>query len=391
MRTAGWGALGAAVVVLCVPAISAAGPYVRAQAAIVMDAKTGEVLWSRRPDVARPPASTTKVMTALLAVESGRLDQSFTVSAAAQSRPATKIGLRQGQRMKLDDLLHAILLNSANDAAVVIAEGLGGSVAAFGRQMTNRARALGARNATFRNPHGLPQRGHVASARDLAIIFRYAMKEATIRRVLQTTSIRVPVWGRRRVRHVSLRSHNRLLNGYKYRVIGKTGYTRAAGKCFVGSSRHGGREVVVALLGSTDLWGDLRRMFAWAFAERGSWASTQTVRRERTPAVAHRHGSETAVERAAPPAPGPAWTTASPIDASGEAPAGVSRFTVRFGPFADDGTVKRAKATLADRGYAALLSGRALRLGSFTSASLAFHLADRMRRSGWEADVVALD
>lgn len=385
----GWGALGAAiVVVLNASAVCAAGPSVRARAAIVMDVKTGEVLWSRRPDVARPPASTTKVMTALLAVESGRLEDSFMVSAQAQSPPPTKIGLREGQRMKVDALLHAILLNSANDAAVVIAEGLGGSVPAFGRRMTKRAHALGARHAAFRNPHGLPQPGHVASARDLAIIFRYAMRNAKIRRVLQTKSLRVSVRGRT-VRHVSLRSHNRLLSGYRYRVIGKTGYTRAAGKCFVGSARHGDREVVIALLGSTDLWGDARHLLEWAFGNRNPRPITRTARRLPRPAADHPE-AQTA-EQLTPPVPGPAWTTASPVDSIGDAPAGVSRFTVRFGPFQDDGTAKRAKATLAHRGYTAISRGRALRLGSFTSAGRAFHLADQMSRFGWEAEVVALD
>lgn len=396
MRMSGWGALGVALLLWNAPVVAATGPSVRARAAVIMDADTGEVLWSRKPDVALPPASTTKVMTALLAVESGRLGESFRVSGVAQSRPPSKIGLRAGQRMKLDDLLHAILLKSANDAAVVVAEGLGGSVAGFGRQMTSRARALGAEHTTFRNPHGLTEAGHVASARDIATIFRHAARNAKIRRVLQTKSIRVPVQGSG-VRYVSLWSHNRLLNGYKYRVIGKTGYTRAAGKCFVGSTSHGGREVVIALLGSTDLWGDARRMFEWAFADGATLPARQMARRDPAPAAPAQSAAAAPVEApaataalAATPDPLPAWVTASRVDAIGSTPAGASRFTVRFGPFADDGAFEQAKANLADRGYTPLAAGRALRLGDFTSANRAMHLAKRMRHSGWEADVVAL-
>lgn len=385
MRTWGTGGLGVAVLLMCAPVVTAAGPTVRARAAIIMDADSGKVLWSRRPDVALPPASTTKVMTALLAVESGRLKESFRVSAAAQRKPPSKIGLRAGQRMELDDLLHAILLKSANDAAVVVAEGLGGSVPKFARMMTKRAHELGARHASFRNPHGLTQTGHVASARDLATIFRYAAKNPTIRRVLQTKSIRVPVQGKG-IRYVSLWSHNRLLTGYKYRVIGKTGYTRAAGRCFVGQTRHGGRGIVIALLGSTDLWGDARRMLEWALREPRSLPATQVARREPAPEAA----PAPAVVLTAAPEPLPSWVTASRVDLAGTAPSGISRFTVRFGPYEDERTFEEAKESLSGRGYSPLAAGRALRLGEFTSPGLAMHLARRMRHSGWDADVVAL-
>jgi len=385
MRMLGWGALGAMLVLSGASMADAAGPSVRAKAAIIMDGSTGEVLWSRRPDDPLPPASTTKVMTALLAVESGRLGETFRVSSEAQSRPPSKIGLRSGQRMKLDDLLHAILLKSANDAAVVIAEGLGGSVSKFGRQMTERAHALGARTASFRNPHGLTQAGHVASARDIAKIFRTATKNAKIRRVLQTKSVRVPVQGSG-VRYVSLWTHNRLLTGYRYRVIGKTGYTRAAGKCFVGSTTHDGREVVIALLGSTDLWGDARRMFEWAYAS-DRLPERQLVRRDE-PIPAAKPDPTVVLTAASEPLP--AWVTAASLDGGGRAPSGASRFTVRFGPFNDDGTFERARRDLAGRGYTPLVAGRALRLGSFTSPGRALHLAKRMRNSGWEPEVVAL-
>src|SRR5258705_7832428 len=143
------GAFAAAVVS---PAL-AADPYVTARAAIIVDANTGEVLWERNPDVPLPPASTTKVLTAILAIESGRLDDSVTVGPDAAEVAPSKIGLRAGERMALGDLLYAVLLNSANDAATVEADGLAGSETEFALHMTARARALGATNSHFVNPH----------------------------------------------------------------------------------------------------------------------------------------------------------------------------------------------------------------------------------------------
>src|SRR5436190_1209356 len=139
MRSAGIGLVLAAA--LAAPA-HAAGPYITARAAIVIDAATGEVVWERNSTEPLPPASTTKVMTAILALESGRLDESFRVSENAAETPPSGIHLRAGQRMRLKNLLYAVLLNSANDAAEVVAEGLAGSEEVFAAHMTARAREL---------------------------------------------------------------------------------------------------------------------------------------------------------------------------------------------------------------------------------------------------------
>jgi D-alanyl-D-alanine carboxypeptidase (penicillin-binding protein 5/6) len=366
-----------------------AAPKVTAKAAVVMDAATGELLWSRRPDVALPPASTTKALTAIVALESDRLDERFRVSKAASSRPPSKIHLRPGQRMRLEDLVYSILLNSANDGAVVIAEGLSGSVEAFGRRMTRKARAIGAKRSTFRNPHGLTQEGHVATARDIATIFRYGLGVPKFRRVLQTKSTRVPVSGAG-VRRVSLWTHNRLLTGYKYRVIGKTGYTRAAGRCFVGSANHDGREIVIAFLGSKNLWGDARALLGWAFTQPAEGPGTRMARRT------SREATPVAIAVASPPvgvgAPSesvPLWVTADRIDGSGHRGT-AGRYTLRFGPFDDERAAKRAQEALTEQGYVPLLAGRLLRLGEFSSPVRARHLAERLRRTGYRSDVVAL-
>src|SRR5215470_1946477 len=191
----------------------AAGPPLTARAAAIVDATTGEVIWERNGSTPLPPASTTKVLTAILALESGRLDESFRVSANAAETAPSKINLRPGQRMRLKNLLYAVLLNSANDAAEVVAEGLAGSDEAFAVRMNARARELGATTAHFANPHGLTAPGHVASARDLATIFRHGLQIPLFRDILETRSVQVPLESSG-VRWISLHSHNRLLSGY---------------------------------------------------------------------------------------------------------------------------------------------------------------------------------
>src|SRR5256712_3555804 len=264
MRTAGRAL--ALTVALAAPA-RAAGPYITARAAIIMDAATGDVIWERNSTEALPPASTTKVMTAILALESGRLDERFAVSEYAAGTPPTGIHLRAGQRMRLKDLLYAVLLNSANDAAEVVAEGLAGSEEVFAAHMTARARELGAGTAHFANPHGLTAPGHEASARDLALLFRHGLDVPLFREILETRSVQVPLESSR-FKWVALHSLNRLLSGYAYQMIGKTGYTRPARRCFVGAASHGDRELIIALLGARDLWSDARRLFAYGSAER---------------------------------------------------------------------------------------------------------------------------
>ena len=193
--------------------VSAAEPSVTARAAIIVDAASGETLWERNADVPLPPASTTKVLTAILAIESGRLDDWVTTSPEAAETAPSKIGLRAGDRMVLGDLLYAVLLNSANDAASVVAEGLAGSENEFAIHMNAKARALGAQGSHFVNPHGLTAAGHVSTARDLATIFRHGLKLSQFREILETPHIKVPVKSSR-MTTVSLHSHNRLLTGW---------------------------------------------------------------------------------------------------------------------------------------------------------------------------------
>ena len=266
-KTWGWVVAGMMTVLFLPRASASIGEprSVTARAAVIMDADSGTVLWERNADIELPPASTTKVMTAILALESGSLGRSFPASSEACSVAPSKVNLLPGQRLNLEDLVYAILLNSANDASVVIAESLAGSVPEFADRMNARARQLGALHTHFVNPHGLTADDHYSTAQDLATIFRHGMHIARFRTILGTKSVTVSVENSARL--IALHSHNRLLEGYRIPVIGKTGYTVPAKKCFVGAGTFDGREIIVALLGSTDLWGDAKRLIEFGFGD----------------------------------------------------------------------------------------------------------------------------
>src|SRR5207249_685742 len=211
-----------------------AAPRLTARAALVMDAASGETIWARNADDPLPPASTTKILTAILALESGRLDERFAVSEFAADTAPSKINLRPGQRMQLRDLVYAVLLNSANDAAAVVAEGLAGSP--------------------------------------------------------------------------------------------------PARRCFVGAATHDGREIIIALLGASDLWGDAKRLFAYGFGSAAERPSVVMAGMLPMPSVLAR--------RAAP----------EEDDETPEARA-ASRFAVQLGPYPTRRSARAVRARLARRGY----------------------------------------
>lgn len=368
----GCATFGVALLLAAVAAGASRSRGITARAAIVMDAATGRVLWARRPDIRLPPASTTKVMTAILALESGKLDRLFRVSARATRTVPAKLGLVPGQRVRLRDLVYALLLNSANDAAVVVAEGLAGSVRAFAARMNRKARALGARHTHFINPHGLSARGHYTSARDLAKIFRYAYRNPLFRRIAATRARRITVYGRR-AHTVRLHNHNRLLRGYRTRVVGKTGYTRAAGRCFVGATSFAGREVVVAILGARSLWRDARRLLDLAAARVGKRGvvRSRAARRAGRIARAERRAKAAVPSRAH-------WST----------------YTVRLGPFSSRAEAEGVRRRLAHRGYGAVLEATdgtvSLRVGRFASRNRAERIARRLRSAEPSAVVTGL-
>lgn len=238
-----------------------------AASAIVIEARNGTVLLSHQAEVERPMASTTKVMTALLALEECDLTELVTAGHNAFGVPGTSIYLNEGETLTMEDMLYGLMLASGNDAAVAIAEHVDGSVAAFCQRMTARARELGCEHTVFLTPHGLPQEGHYTTAHDLALIAREAMKNETFRQIVSTTRATIPWEGRAYDR--ILNNKNKLLTTYTGATGIKTGYTSAAGRCLVSGAQRDGMEIICVVLNCADWFDESARLLDAAFAEYG--------------------------------------------------------------------------------------------------------------------------
>lgn len=245
---------------------AAAPPAVTADAAVLMDAKTGEVLYDKNMHQRRAPASTTKILTAIIALESGRLDEEVTVSPRAAATTGSSMYLFPGQRILLRELVAGLLMKSGNDAAVAIAEHLSGSVDAFVAEMNRRAAALGAFDSHFRNPHGLTKPGHYSSAFDLAWLARYALRNPTFRTIVATREMAVD-WldpkGRERTQQ--LQNTNRLLWMLEGADGVKTGTTSQAGQCLVASATRGDQQLIAVVLHSDARWYDTAKLLQYGF------------------------------------------------------------------------------------------------------------------------------
>lgn len=233
------------------------GYRVTATSAILMDSSSGKRLYQKDAGRKVLPASTTKVMTALLVLERLALDQWITVSKTATLVPPSKAGLKAGERYRVADLLSAVLISSANDASVVLAEAVAGSEERFVNLMNRRAKQLGASHTKFANSHGLPTKAtQYTTAYDLYLIFRAAVKKTFFKNAIgyQYKIIRSATG-----RKIALKSHNTSIKkGWRRNVHGKTGYTRKAKACFVGYINKGRSTLIISVLGCTRRWDDVR-------------------------------------------------------------------------------------------------------------------------------------
>ena len=268
-------------------------PTVRALSAVLMNAVTGEILFAKEPRLRLPPASTTKVLTALVALERLDLNSRVLVSPQAASAPPSRIGLHAGEAALTQDLLYGLMLKSGNDAAETLAEAAGGSVAGFSELMNARAWRIGARDSHFMNPHGLPDDNHFSTAYDLALIFRQAMNHPLFAEIVRTRSAALRIESGRGLygdwRMVPVVSHNRLLASYEGARGGKTGFTLKARRCFVGEVDRGGVRLIVAILNSPNsgtLWQDAHTLLDYGFARCG--LAPPPVRPEPTPVMVRR-------------------------------------------------------------------------------------------------------
>lgn len=217
-------------------------PRIDAQAGIVMDMYSGRVLYEKNAYTRRSIASTTKIMTAIVALEYGNLDDEITISKRAASVWGSTVGLKTGQSFKLKELLYALMLRSGNDAAIAIAEYIGGSVEEFANMMTSKAAELGAVNTSFRSPHGLDAQDHYSTAYDLAVITRYALQNDDFNKIVRT---RTAYFNGREIGNT-----NELLSLYPGADGVKTGYTGQAGRCLVASATRNSWRVISVVLGS---------------------------------------------------------------------------------------------------------------------------------------------
>ncbi len=250
-----------------IPADVAAPPRVSADAAVLIDYATGRILWAKDAMSPRAPASTTKMMTALVALEQGNLESIVTVSPSAAATPGSSAHLRVGERYTLSALLHGLLLRSGNDAAVAIAQHIAGSVPAFAVLMNERARALGLVSTNFVNPHGLTESFHFSSAYDLALIARAALGIPTFAAIVDSpTGIMQGEDAHLRIIRKELANTNRLLVQYDWVDGVKTGTTNAAGSCLVASGTLGGMKLIAVVLHSDDRWADSLRLLQWGFS-----------------------------------------------------------------------------------------------------------------------------
>ena len=225
---------------------SASEPFhVAAKGAVLIDADSGRVLFAQNADQRLPMASTTKVMTTLLALEHSSLDEMVTAGKNAAGVTGTSLYLSQGETLSMEHMLYGLMLRSGNDAAVAVAEHIAGSVPAFAEMMNAKAEALGA-NAHFVNPHGLDADGHGISALGLALVMRAAMKNETFRTITGTQRKIIPWVGNEYSR--VLENKNKLLKTYEGATGGKTGYTGKAGRCLVFSAERDGLSLIGAVL-----------------------------------------------------------------------------------------------------------------------------------------------
>ena len=235
--------------------------HITSKSVIILDAKTGKAIFSKSPDNPRQPASTIKVLTGMIAIKRLKNNEKVEVSRHAEKMPRSKVYLSTKKKYKANDLINAVLLASANDASVALAEKIAGSESDFAKLMTLHARLWGAKNTVCRTASGLTARGQHSTARDLAQIFRHAMQDKKFANRMKRTKIKTS-YGK------LLRNHNKALWQVNGALAGKTGYTNKARQTYVGQFKRGNDAIVVAIMGSETMWTDIKRLVEYGFKKK---------------------------------------------------------------------------------------------------------------------------
>lgn len=238
-----------------------------AAAAILMDADSGRVLYESNADARMKIASTTKILTALVAIRDGSLSDTVRVSREAACTEGSSMYLKEGEELSLLTLLYGLLLCSGNDAAVAVAEHVGGSVGGFVERMNETALELGMEHSSFANPNGLDDPAHYSTARDMAVLARAAIENETLVRIASTRTVTVE--GR------TMTNHNKLLSRLEGCIGLKTGYTRAAGRTLVSCAERNGQRLIAVTLQDGNDWADHESLYEYGF---GAYPSKRAAR-----------------------------------------------------------------------------------------------------------------
>ena len=260
------------------------GPEVQAEAAVVMEASTGTVLYEKNAHEQLYPASSTKIMTTLLAIENCKLDEQVTFSYDSVhniERDSTHISRDVGEIMTMEQCLYGVMLGSANDCAYAVAEHVGNGYDSFVAMMNDRAAQLGCTDTHFNNPHGLPDTQHYTSAYDMALISKAALKNDIFRSITATARYTIPVTNKHPDEETYLVNHHQMLTGYKgvtkylyeYCIGGKTGYTEAAGNTLVTYAEKDGMTLICVVLKepAESQYKDTRALFDYCYTNFKLW------------------------------------------------------------------------------------------------------------------------
>lgn len=239
-------------------------PQISAEAAILIETGSGTVIGAKNADKRMPMASTTKIMTALVALEKSDIRKTVSVSPSAVGVEGSSVYLYEGENLTISDLLYAMMLESANDAATAIAIEIGGSVDGFADLMNEKAQSMGLVDTHFTNPHGLDNDEHYTTARELGIIAMEAMKNEAFRSIVSTYKKTIPLNDTEGVR--LLINHNKMLKGYVGAIGIKTGYTKKSGRCLVSAAERDGVSLIAVTLNAPNDWQDHAKMLDFGFS-----------------------------------------------------------------------------------------------------------------------------
>ena len=254
-------------------------PKINSRAAIIYERNTGRILWGKEQDSKRKMASTTKIMTTIVVLENANLNETVEVSKKAAATPGSRLGLKAGAKITVNDLLYGLMLCSGNDAAVALAEHTGGSIGGFAEMMNEKAKELGLEQTNFVTPHGLDANEHYTTARELAIITDYALKNEKICNIVGTKTYTVTINGYGK----TISNTNELL-GYLDGVYGvKTGFTNGANRCLVTATKRGNMDIICVVLGADtkkDRTKDSIKLIEYAFKNYKMIEINDTIEKE---------------------------------------------------------------------------------------------------------------